>query len=69
MPGGRLWVEDPGYQGAIAVLQTAGAAVVPIPVDDKGVNVDLGRERADDARAAFVTPGHQFPLGSTVRAM
>jgi GntR family transcriptional regulator/MocR family aminotransferase len=65
-PGDRVWVEDPGYQGAIQVILSAGATVVPIPVDEKGLNVDLGRERADDARAAFVTPGHQCPLGSTM---
>src|SRR5215469_9445507 len=65
-PGDRVWVEDPGYPGAIQVILGAGAAVVPIPVDEKGLNVDLGRERADDARAVFVTPGHQCPLGFTM---
>jgi GntR family transcriptional regulator/MocR family aminotransferase len=65
-PGDRVWVEDPGYQGAIQVILSAGATVVPIRVDEKGLDVDLGRERGHDARAAFVTPGHQCPLGLTM---
>jgi GntR family transcriptional regulator / MocR family aminotransferase len=65
-PGDRVWVEDPGYSGAVAVIQHTGAAVVPIRVDEKGLNVALGCQRDNDARAAFVTPGHQYPLGSTM---
>lgn len=63
-PGDAAWVEDPGYPPARAAVSAAGAVPVAIPVDDDGLNVACGRERSPDARAAFVTPSHQYPLGS-----
>jgi GntR family transcriptional regulator/MocR family aminotransferase len=35
----------------------------PIPVDAEGLRVDIGIAAAPRARAAFVTPSHQFPTG------
>jgi GntR family transcriptional regulator/MocR family aminotransferase len=37
--------------------------MVRVPVDDFGINVDAGMALAKDARAVFVTPSHQYPLG------
>ncbi len=37
--------------------------MVPVPVDQYGLNVAEGRRLAPDARAVFVTPAHQMPLG------
>jgi GntR family transcriptional regulator / MocR family aminotransferase len=62
-PGDVAWLEEPGYTGARAALLAAGARIVPVPVDDQGLDVDAGRRRAPDARLAIVTPSHQFPLG------
>ena len=62
-PGDTAWVEDPGYPGARAALELAGAAIEPIPVDREGLRVDVGLRRAPDARLACVTPSHQFPTG------
>ena len=64
--GDRAWVEDPGYPGARSALLAAGARLVPVPVDEQGLRVDAGIERAPDARLAYVTPSHQFPLGMTL---
>jgi GntR family transcriptional regulator/MocR family aminotransferase len=36
---------------------------VPVPVDQFGMVVAKGRTLAPSARAAYVTPSHQFPLG------
>lgn len=58
-----VWVEDPGYPLTHAALTAAGATVHPIPVDDKGIDVKAGKRLAPQARAAFVTPSHQFPTG------
>jgi GntR family transcriptional regulator/MocR family aminotransferase len=66
--GDEVWVEDPGYSGARAAIESAGAQLVPVPVDDEGLDVTLGRGRAPTARAAYVTPSHQFPLGVTLTA-
>jgi GntR family transcriptional regulator/MocR family aminotransferase len=59
----RLWVEDPGYPLTHAQLLAAKARPRPIPVDTQGIRVDAGRRLAPKARAAFVTPSHQFPTG------
>lgn len=68
-PGDRAWIEEPGYPGTHQALRTAGARVVPVPVDGEGLNVSYGIERARLARAAFVTPAHQFPLGVSMSAV
>lgn len=64
--GDVAWVEDPGYQGAVGALAAAGAQVVGAPVDEDGLDVEAARARAPDARLAYVTPSHQFPLGGTM---
>ena len=65
-PGAAVWVEDPGYPPTINALTAAGADVRPVPVDDEGLVVEAGLAAAPGARAAFVTPSHQYPLGSTL---
>jgi GntR family transcriptional regulator / MocR family aminotransferase len=65
-PGDRVWMEDPGYRGARAIFEAAGAAIVPVPVDDDGMQVATAVERAPNARLAYLTPGHQAPLGVTL---
>jgi GntR family transcriptional regulator/MocR family aminotransferase len=65
-PGDAVWIEDPGYLGARAALQSSGARLVPVPVDDEGIDVDAGIRRCADARVAYVTPSHQFPLSVTM---
>lgn len=66
-PGDAVWVEDPGYFRAREALATAGAHLVPVPVDEQGLDVAAGAARAPDARIALVTPSHQMPLGVTLR--
>jgi GntR family transcriptional regulator/MocR family aminotransferase len=65
-PGDEAWMEDPGYAGARGALLAAGAEVVPVPIDDDGLIVDLGTRRAARARMAYVSPSHQYPLGVTL---
>jgi len=62
-PGDAAWIEEPGHAGTRGALIGAGAAVVPVPVDEDGLMVEVGVRRAPDARLACVTPSHQFPLG------
>lgn len=66
-PGDAAWMEDPGYPAARRALGTAGARLVPVPVDGHGLVVDEGRHRAPGARIAYVTPSHQFPTGVVMR--
>ena len=62
-PGDEVWVEDPGYPLTHAQLLLAKARPHPIPVDAHGLIVDAGLRTAPRARAAFLTPSHQFPTG------
>jgi GntR family transcriptional regulator/MocR family aminotransferase len=52
--------------GARAALIGAGAHVVPVPVDDEGLDVVSGAGMAPNARLIYVTPSHQYPLGMTM---
>ena len=66
-PGEAVWIEDPGYFGARWALEAAGARLIPVPVDPtSGFDVTAAQELFPDARVAFVTPSHQFPLGATM---
>jgi GntR family transcriptional regulator / MocR family aminotransferase len=64
--GDSAWVEDPGYLGARGALLGAGARLVPVPVDDEGLDVREGIRRCPAARVVCVSPSHQFPLGMTM---
>ncbi len=64
----RVWFEEPGYPGARQALLMAGAQLEPVPVDHEGLNVAEGIPRARGARAVYITPSHQYPLGMTMSA-
>jgi GntR family transcriptional regulator/MocR family aminotransferase len=66
--GQPVWVEEPGYGGARDAFAMAGARLVPVPVDDEGLDVAAGIRVCRRARAALVTPSHQYPLGATMSA-
>jgi GntR family transcriptional regulator/MocR family aminotransferase len=68
-PGSPVWVEDPGYLFARDALTLSSCRLVPVPVDREGLNVAAGIQKCRRARAAVVTPSHQFPLGVTMSAM
>jgi len=63
-PGDRVLLEDPGFQGAYAALEAAGASIVSIPIDSEGAAP--AKSDFQNARLMYVTPGHQFPTGITM---
>jgi GntR family transcriptional regulator/MocR family aminotransferase len=64
-PGDRVAIEEPCYPGARAVFAANGGRLVPVPVDHEGIVVEaMPRE----AKAAYVTPSHQFPSGAVMSA-
>lgn len=65
-PGDKVWIEEPCYLGARGALLSSGAQLVPVAVDKEGIQVARGIERCAQARLAYVTPSHQFPLGMTM---
>jgi GntR family transcriptional regulator / MocR family aminotransferase len=67
-PGNAAWTEDPAYWLVRRALQARGCRVIPVPVDDQGLDVGAGVKLSDKARAAFVAPSHQYPLGVRMSA-
>lgn len=65
-PRDAIWLEDPGYHGAYEAFASAGATVVPVPVDDQGFCLTDAMLTAPDARFAYVTPSNQFPLSAVL---
>ncbi|SHK95142.1 GntR family transcriptional regulator / MocR family aminotransferase [Pseudonocardia thermophila] len=63
--GARVAVEDPGYKRVSAALRAAGASVLPVPVDDEGLDVAALPAQLD---AVYCTPAHQYPLGARLSA-
>lgn len=64
-PADAVWVENPAYRGITAILESIGPGerIVRVPVDEEGIDVAAGIALSPKARAAFVTPSHQYPLG------
>lgn len=63
-PGAAAVVESPCYQGAAFLFESFGAKVIPVPVDERGLDC---RHLPDIKNAiAYVTPSHQYPLGVTL---
>jgi GntR family transcriptional regulator/MocR family aminotransferase len=63
-----VWIEEPCYRLAREVFALTGCHLVPVPVDQEGLDVTAGIKRCRKARTVFVTPSHQFPLGVTMSA-
>src|SRR5580658_4310227 len=67
-PDCSVWIEEPGYELLRHSLTLSGCRLVPVPVDGEGLDVAAGIQLCRNARAAFVTPSHQYPLGATMSA-
>jgi GntR family transcriptional regulator/MocR family aminotransferase len=65
-PGSPVWIEEPGYELMRYALTLAGCRLIPVPVDAEGMDVAAGIKLCRKARAAYVTPSHQYPLGVTM---
>src|SRR5882724_8268429 len=65
-PGDQAWMEEPGYPGAAAVLNAAGAKICAVPVASEGLDLACGLRRWPRPKLVYATPAHQFPLGVTM---
>jgi len=63
-PGDQVCLEEPGYPGAAMAFEALGAKLCVAPLDSEGMT--LPGPGARKARLAYVTPGHQFPVGTTM---
>jgi GntR family transcriptional regulator / MocR family aminotransferase len=65
-PGDPVWIEDPCYVAARELFEGTDLSVTPVPVDGEGIDVAAGIIARPDAKAVYVTPSHQYPLGVTL---
>jgi GntR family transcriptional regulator / MocR family aminotransferase len=63
-PGDPVLIENPCYALARQTFVAVGAVPIAVEVDCEGMRTD----GLADARLAYVTPSHQFPLGSVMSA-
>lgn len=57
-------LEDPGWHVHRLIVEQSGLQVLPIGVDEEGIDVEALRR--SDASVVIVTPAHQFPTGVTL---
>jgi GntR family transcriptional regulator / MocR family aminotransferase len=62
--GDKFIIENPSYLLAKQAFTAVGGIPLPIDVDDDG----LKTEGLPSARLSYVTPSHQYPLGSVLSA-
>ncbi len=62
--GTRVATENPCYQGAAFLFESYCAELVPVPVDEAGLDVE--QLPKDGVRLVYVTPSHQYPMGFTL---
>ncbi len=62
-PGEECWIEEPGFRSARTILSAGGAKLVPVPVDEQGM--DPSRAPLESCpRLVYTTPSHQYPTGA-----
>ena len=61
--GDKVVIEDPITNEIQTIFTSTGATLIPIPADEQGMQTDL-LSNGEKPRFIFVTPSHQFPLGS-----
>ncbi|MYM69095.1 aminotransferase class I/II-fold pyridoxal phosphate-dependent enzyme [Pseudoduganella sp. FT55W] len=64
--GDTIWIENPGYGGAMAAARGAGLAVQGIDVDDDGMAPTAQDWLLRPPRLIYTTPSHQYPVGSVL---
>jgi GntR family transcriptional regulator/MocR family aminotransferase len=67
-PGDVVAIEEPGYVPAWRVFEEAGARLLPLRVDERGLVVSelaAALER-EPVRAVYLTPHHQYPTTVTL---
>lgn len=57
-------MEEPGYDRVRLIFKDYGRTVKPIHLDKNGIDVNELTE--SQAKVAYVTPAHQFPLGTVM---
>ncbi|KKW50240.1 decarboxylase [Pantoea ananatis] len=62
-PGDSALTEDPCNWSTALLWQAAGLNVIPVPVDDQGIDISQFSFAAPFPRLLFTSPSHQYPMG------
>lgn len=66
--GDTLWLEHPGYGGALAAGRAAGLEVIGIDVDADGIAPSQQDWDQRAPKLVYTTPSHQYPTGAVLGA-
>jgi GntR family transcriptional regulator/MocR family aminotransferase len=64
--GDKVWIENPGYGGAVTAFRAAQLDVVGIAVDEQGIAPRVSDWVKYCPRLVYVTPSHQYPTGTVL---
>jgi GntR family transcriptional regulator/MocR family aminotransferase len=64
--GDEVWIEDPGYTSARNLFSLSRTKLIPVPVDEDGLDFKAGLKLSKKPKLIYVTPSHQYPLGATM---
>ncbi len=62
-PGDSALTEDPCNWSTALLWQAAGLNIIPVPVDDQGIDISQFSFAAPFPRLLFTSPSHQYPMG------
>ncbi|MFZ5944943.1 MAG: PLP-dependent aminotransferase family protein [Bacillota bacterium] len=60
----QIGFEDPGFKQARHIFKDYGFTLIPIKLEEDGINISLLEESRADL--VYVSPSHQFPTGSVM---
>lgn len=62
--GDSVGFEEPGYPAARQIVLAREGRILPVPVDNDGMQVELLPSGANAPLLVYTTPSHQYPLGT-----
>lgn len=64
--GETVWIENPGYVGALAAFRAAQLRTIGIPVDAGGIHPHAKDWQQHKPKLIYTTPSHQYPTGTVL---
>jgi GntR family transcriptional regulator/MocR family aminotransferase len=64
--GATVWIENPGYMGALAAFRAAQLRTIGIAVDAGGIHPSAKDWQQHKPRLIYTTPSHQYPTGTVL---
>ena len=64
--GDEVWLDEPGYDGALGVFTSVGAKIRAVISDKDGMDISYAIKHWPHAKMIFTSPSHQFPLGGSL---